>query len=312
MRDRADGREVVLVDRSSTVDIDWERLSRSLAAAAPEEGGLVVIQGAELGRHYRLPSTQPTVIGRDDGCTVVLARDDVSRRHAELAPLAGGGFTVRDLGSTNGVFVDGVRVESEAVLAHGQLLAVGGAILRYVSGRDVEARFHEEIYRMTVRDGLTGLHNRRFLLELLEREVARAHRHHRRLSVAMIDADRFKALNDTYGHPAGDQLLRLLGERVNARVRRDQLLARYGGEELCMVLPEQDLDGALLCAERVRRDVASAPFALAAAPSGIIHLSVSIGVAELRPGEDAAALLAAADQALYRAKDEGRDRVVAR
>src|SRR2546421_13129235 len=114
-------------------------------------------------------------------------------------------------------------------LKDGDYLRVGNWIFRYLTGGNVEAEYHEEIYRLAIIDALTGIHNKRYLSEFLDREVARSIRHGRPLAVVLFDIDHFKTINDTMGHLGGDFLLRELVARLKGKVRREDLFARYGG-----------------------------------------------------------------------------------
>jgi diguanylate cyclase (GGDEF)-like protein len=172
------------------------------------------------------------------------------------------------------------------------------------------ARLHEEAEERSVRDALTGLHNVRRLQARLSEEVLRAERYGRELSFLMLDIDHFKRFNDTYGHLAGDRALRRVADVVTRSVRTVDQVFRYGGEEICVLLPETPKDQAALVAERIRIAVASASVADEGdQPLG--RVTVSIGVASFP--KDASApreLVARADEALYRAKSAGRNRVV--
>jgi diguanylate cyclase (GGDEF)-like protein len=171
----------------------------------------------------------------------------------------------------------------------------------------VEAQYHEEIYRMTITDGLTQIHNRRYLLEALERDMVRARRHDRDLSILLFDIDHFKRINDTHGHLAGDFVLKELARVVQARVRREEVFARYGGEEFAVVLPETSLAGAVTLAETLRQTVRERTFVFQA---DTIRVTISLGAAVLDDGvETAADLIKRADERLYAAKRGGRDRV---
>lgn len=169
-------------------------------------------------------------------------------------------------------------------------------------------RLREALTRQSVMDGLTGLHNRRFLDATLRREVARAVRHRTPLAVVMIDIDHFKQVNDSYGHEAGDLVLRAVGQLVQRQIRASDVACRFGGEELTVVLPGSSAENAAMRAETLRRALQT--IALEHAGRILPPVTASFGVAAYPDhGGDADALLRAADAALYAAKRAGRDRV---
>ena len=261
--------------------------------------------GPNLGRRFTLAGPEH-VVGRLPENDVSLEEDGVSRQHARLRKMADHWF-LEDLGSTNGSFVNDERISSRA-LRDGDMLRFGTAILRFLFGSNIEAEYHEEIYKMSILDGLTGVHNKRFFLEFLEKEIARARRHSSSLSLIMFDIDHFKKVNDTHGHLVGDAVLKELGRRLKPEVRREDLLARYGGEEFACILVSTSLKRAIDFAEEMRQLVEREPF-----PTDTVKLSVtvSIGVAELN-GEMCTCddLIAMADANLYAAKHKGRNQVV--
>jgi diguanylate cyclase (GGDEF)-like protein len=157
-------------------------------------------------------------------------------------------------------------------------------------------------------DSLTGLLTRALVLDGLARELHRAEREDRPLSVLIADLDHFKRVNDTFGHPGGDAVLRETAERMRVALRGYDLLGRYGGEEFLAVLPGCDQARTRQVAERLRAAVAERPMAAAGSPVGV---TMSVGTATAWAGADAVALIQAADAALYRAKAHGRDRVEA-
>ena len=295
-------------DPKATLRVDGDEAAKLRAGLTQPQGPacLVVIYGPGLGRRYELGP--PLMIGRDPGNRIVVDSADVSRQHALLAPDADG-WTISDLGSTNGTHVNDEVIQGEHRLVSGDFIKVSGSIFKYLDGGNVESQFFDAIYRMTIYDGLTQVHNRRYLVEFLEREMARSRRHHRPLCLAMLDIDHFKAINDTYGHLAGDAVLRAIAARVVQMVRREQLFARYGGEEFTLVLPEVDTPSGWIFCERICRAVASEPFQVV---GGQIDVTVSIGLADFQPEMSSEAFVQAADEALYRAKRAGRNRVVGR
>ena len=267
---------------------------------------LVQIYGKQLGRRFQLKG-DALLIGRSADASVVVDSDTVSRHHARVERAEDGGVQVADLQSTNGTFINDRAVTRER-LTNGDFVRIGDTIFKFLSGDDIEASYHEEIYRMTIQDGLTRIHNKRYFVEFLEREFSRSRRHDRSLSLILFDIDHFKAINDEYGHLTGDGVLQELATLIRPRIRRDELLARYGGEEFAVVLPEGANDVAMQFAEFVRRMVARHTFVC---DGHEIPVTISLGVAtvtdEMQRHED---LVRAADQALYRAKGEGRNRVV--
>jgi diguanylate cyclase (GGDEF)-like protein len=275
---------------------------------SPSNDCLVVIYTAEpglLGKRFVLDKS-PTRVGRGADSQIVLEGDSVSRRHAHLERRAGAWYVVDD-GSTNGTYVNEEQIAREQLLVNGDRIKIGPSILKFLSGADAEAKYHEEIYRMTIVDGLTQIHNKRALFEALEKELMRARRYERDLSLLMFDIDFFKRINDQYGHLAGDHVLRELARIVQERIRREEVFARYGGEEFVILLPETPLPGAAALAESLRARVANHAFVF---QGERIPVTVSIGTALLGENDKVAAdLIQRADEKLYEAKRGGRNRV---
>lgn len=295
----------------SQYEIDTRVTKRGVPASATDAADCLVIiyspNSADLGRRYQLKGPVAT-IGRGRDNDIVLASDCVSRRHLRLEHRPNGVYAI-DLGSTNGTHVnDSACSVGEHRLARGDQLKIGDLILKFLSGSDVEAEYHDIIFRMTITDGLTNLANRKQLDSLLQDEVPRAARHGRNLSLLMLDIDHFKAINDTHGHLIGDAVLRGLATVLRKRLRPHDTIGRYGGEEFCAVLPETDLPGAAKIAEELRQQVMAQPFAVEGRE---VRITVSIGVATLVQGMQADQLYKSADEMLYRAKRDGRNRVSA-
>jgi two-component system cell cycle response regulator len=265
---------------------------------------LVVICGPDLGRRIPLAPSALT-IGRDDGCDVVVPIDGISRRHCEL--VQGDDVRLRDLGSTNGTWLNGRMLEpGEApALRTGDRIELVGVAFKFLAGNDLEAQYHEELYQLAIVDGLTRTFNRRYLMEFLGREISRCRRHTRPLSLLLFDIDHFKRINDRFGHAGGDCVLRAIVEVAREGVRREECLARYGGDEFAIVMAETEISGARIVAERMRARVEHHRFE---ANGREIPVTISVGVASLEPETtDAEAMLAAADAHLYAAKQAGRN-----
>jgi diguanylate cyclase (GGDEF)-like protein len=273
----------------------------------PGNDCVVVIYASEpglLGKRYVLDKS-PLRIGRGGDNHIVLDGDSVSRRHSHFERRSNGWFIVDD-GSTNGTFLNEEQIKREAGLNNGDRVKVGPTILKYLSGLDAEAKYHEEIYRMTIVDGLTQIHNKRYLFEALDKELIRARRYDRQLSLLIFDIDYFKNINDQYGHLAGDHVLRELARIVQERIRRDEVFARYGGEEFVIALPETSLQGAVTLADNLRARVETHGFSF---QGERIPVTISIGCAVLGEEKNAADLIQLADDKLYEAKRGGRNRV---
>ena len=189
-----------------------------------------------------------------------------------------------------------------------ELLARVDGLLRIKAMHDRIARSKRELERLSATDGLTGLYNQRGLQTRLREELARAQRYGNGLSLALIDLDHFKRVNDTYGHLVGDEVLREFAWFLKEQVRETDVLARYGGEEFVLVLPETTTAGALCTLRRVQDEMANRRFG---APNASLVVTFSAGIAGF-PGEGAQGtedLLRRADEALYEAKRAGRNRI---
>jgi diguanylate cyclase (GGDEF)-like protein len=266
---------------------------------------LVVLYGPELGRRA-LVGRSTFEIGRQSKCELAIDQESVSRRHARIS-YAQGTHYIEDLGSRNGTVVGDTRIDGRHPLRHGDQIKIGESILKYMAGSDDENTYHEEIYRLMTVDPLTQAYNKRYFHEVLEREQNRSTRYKRDLSLLMFDVDRFKELNDTYGHVAGDEVLKQLSYAIKAKLRAQDVFARVGGEEFAVLLPEIGLVGARVTAEKVRTLCELTPITH---EQQTITTTVSVGVATLGEGcSTATELLKVADERLYEAKRAGRNRV---
>jgi diguanylate cyclase (GGDEF)-like protein len=299
--------------------------SAAVARQPPGEAMVVVLHpaGANPGRRHTLTRAEHYV-GRRTDLDLHIDVDSVSRRHARLWRHVDD-WWVEDLGSTNGTFVNDEPIDRRK-LEDGDIVRFGEAVVKFLAGTNIERAYHEEVYRLSILDGLTGVHNKRFFDEVLEREVARSQRHGSALSLVLFDIDHFKDINDTHGHLAGDTILVLLCRRIKPRIRREDVLARIGGEEFACLLTETQHPGALAFAEDLRQLVEREPFL----SDGIaVKVTVSLGVGAFEPPppppptrgplddtrataatlKDALELVRRADERLYAAKRAGRNRV---
>jgi two-component system, cell cycle response regulator len=288
--------------RNKTVVTAISRISDRPVA---KEACLVVIYGLDLGKKYNLDRPS-LIIGRSSKADIQIDQESVSRNHCKIIN-TGKTILLRDLGSTNGTYINDELVD-EYVLRDGDFIKVGRCIFKFLSGSNIENAYHEEIYRLTTIDGLTQVYNKRYFLETLEREIGRAQRYRRDLSLIMFDIDHFKQVNDTYGHLAGDYVLKQLAVVIKSRIRREDILARYGGEEFAIVLPEIDNHNSMQFGEKIRRLTERAVFRF---EDTDIPVTVSVGVASLKAElQDPLEFIKMADDNLYQAKSEGRNKVI--
>ena len=283
--------------------IDPERQSQ-----AGRVGTLTVLQGTDVGATFQLPKDE-NVLGRDPAAEITLEDDSVSRRHSRILHRGDGIYEIEDLGSTNGTYVAGALVSGKVRLLDGVRVQVGHTLLRFALQDDVEQKAARRIYEMSVRDGLTGVYNRRYFEERVTSEFAFAARHNTPLSVILGDIDHFKRINDNWGHHAGDTVLRRVAVELQAGVRTEDVVARFGGEEFAIVARGIDVEGARMFAERVRVIIQRSVITW---EGDRLPVTMSLGVAHnqgVGKIDKPELLVAAADMALYSAKHHGRNRV---
>lgn len=276
--------------------------SRTTERQAAKEACLVVIYGLDLGKKYNIEKPT-TLIGRSSKADIQIDQESISRNHAKIDN-TGKELLLCDLDSTNGTYVND-HIVREHALRDGDQIKIGRTIFKFLSSGNIENSYHEEIYRLTTTDGMTQCYNKRFFLETLEREISRSLRYKRHLSLVMFDIDHFKKVNDTYGHLAGDYVLKELATVVRAKIRREDLMARYGGEEFSIILPEVGEHGARVFGEKIRKLLDKHDFRFGDVK---IRITISVGVATIF-AESITALdfIQMVDDRLYEAKAAGRN-----
>ena len=284
--------------------------------SSSREACLVVINGVDLGKKYSLVQSS-TLIGRSSKVDIQIDEDSISRNHAIIEKREGE-FVIRDLESTNGTYVNDRPIRTHS-LRDGDQIKIGSTIFKFLSGSNIESAYHDEIYQLTTTDGLTGAYNKRYFIKEMEREMSRSIRYGRDLSLVMCDIDHFKETNDTYGHLAGDYVLKQVARLIRSHIRRDDIFARYGGEEFMLLLPEVPKESAYQLAEKLRQLVESEHFVF---DEVSIPVTISLGVAGLSEylSRQSAnnrkqqsqeincfAFIQLVDDRLYEAKDAGRN-----
>jgi two-component system cell cycle response regulator len=233
---------------------------------------------------------------------------------------------VRSLDRTRNVSILAIAdADNNTRLVRGLEIGVNDYLMRPVDRNELMARVRTQVRKKryterlrdnvqmsieaAITDALTGLHNRRYMESHVGTLVEQATSRGKPLTVLVLDIDYFKSINDSHGHDAGDDVLREFAVRIRKSIRGIDLACRYGGEEFVVLMPETDLAVATMVAERLRRRIASEPFPIQGG-TGQIEVTISVGIAALGRGDTAANVLKRADQALYRAKRDGRNRVV--
>ncbi|MFT7246674.1 MAG: two-component system cell cycle response regulator [Candidatus Azotimanducaceae bacterium] len=268
---------------------------------------LVMIRGDFIGEVYELID-DVTMIGRSDDIDLTISDTSLSRRHAMLVNRVDG-FFVSDLGSTNGTFVNKELVNSARHLNEGDKLTLGAVTFKFTFQDADDTEYHQLLRNMAIKDGLTRIYNKRYFMELLSKEYEYNRRNHNGLSIVMFDIDHFKEVNDTYGHLAGDLVLRELAQLVETEARGYDLFARFGGEEFVFLMRGATLTAAVGLAERVRTSVEGHGFQY---EDQVLKVTISLGVSYWDGGEEVAGpeqIIAMVDKHLYEAKGGGRNRI---
>jgi diguanylate cyclase (GGDEF)-like protein len=276
-------------------------------ASVRDRAYLIVLTGMNVGKMYRLDDSEEIIVGRSSAAQVRIDDDLVSRKHARIRRM-NRELVLEDLKSANGIAVNGARVQKHS-LKDGDKIQIGNTtILKFTYTDQLDESFQKQMYDAALRDGLTGVFNRAFFVQRIEAEYAYAKRHKTNLALLIVDIDHFKSVNDTCGHPVGDTVLKAVAQGMLRTVRVEDVLARYGGEEFCVICRGIELKNASVLAERIRKSTAELRFEGGKPPT----VTVSVGVAAFPENkvENSAQLIAMADEALFRAKRAGRNRVV--
>ena len=304
--DVARDRDIALEGRPTAYDpLSSERRGRDTTR---RRAALIAMMGPTAGQAFVVTCDRATRVGRSRDADIKIDEEGVSRDHAALAWEAGQVW-ITDLGSRNGTTVD-EQLISRCPLSEGAEVRFGARTLyRFAFLDEHYEALLRQLYDSSVRDPLTGAYNRQYFDRRLRGEIAYAARHGTNVALCMIDLDHFKRVNDAFGHPAGDAVLRYVGAVAQSRLRNEDVFARYGGEEFGVILRGIEIDGAGRAAERLRGAIGGS----AVTHDGrLIPVTISAGCATLRccSGLRPEDLISAADRRLYLAKVAGRNRIV--
>ena len=266
---------------------------------------LIMIKGDFIGQIYEL-AREVTILGRNEGTDLVVPDFSVSRRHAMIVK-KGDAFHISDLGSTNGTFVNREPLLSSRALVEGDKLTLGSVTFRFSFQDADDTEYHQLLRNMAIKDGLTRVYNKRYFMEALQKEFDYNRRVHAGLALVLFDIDHFKRVNDTWGHPVGDLILKQIAQLVEQDARDYDVFARYGGEEFVLLIRGSSMQSGVALAERIRQAVADHRFG---SEGEDVRLTVSLGVAYWDGNacvKQMADLVELADHQLYESKHCGRN-----
>lgn len=250
-----------------------------------------------------------TSLGRSNDVDIVINDTRISRHHVTLHT-QGDKVLIEDLGSTNGTYVNGHKIEGLTELHDADKIQLSSnTIFKFAWQDKTENIFHKELYKMAVLDPATALYNKRYFLERFNEEFSLCRRSKTPLSVLIMDIDFFKKVNDTYGHLAGDLVLQQIGQLLKQMTRHEDVVARYGGEEFIVMLRGSDEESAYQTAERIRKKVETSIFEF---EGKTIPVTISLGVCTLGTESTETTIeemIKSADERLYHSKENGRNQV---
>lgn len=293
----------------STQIVDTALLQQVRQGQRSIQAYLIVLTGPEVGKMFKLEQDELT-LGRAQNVEVRINDTGVSRAHAKVVRDPAGGVFIEDLGSANGTHLNGDKLARRQQLRDGDKITLGSTtILKFTYHDKLDESFQRQMFEAALRDSLTGAFNKKYFTDHLASEFSYALRHGTPLSLVMFDGDRFKLVNDTFGHLAGDAVLVELAKVTQESVRTEDLFARYGGEEFAVICRGISMHQAAHLGERLRRAVEAR---VIEHNGHRIPVTISVGVSGipdlmLRTPEE---LIEAADTALYAAKERGRNCVM--
>lgn len=282
-----------------------DKLVTELETIKNQEACLIIIQGDPQGNRHVL-AKDTTTIGRDASADMALNDQKVSRLHSTVFKV-GNDVTIRDEGSTNGTYVNGRKIDGPVLLRKEDMLKVGDTVLKYLPRGELEIYYIGMLESKAHTDALTQVFNRGYITEAMEAEFKRARALKQPFALMLLDLDHFKKINDTFGHDAGDMVLRETCQILKLSLKKSHILGRFGGEEFLTLLCATPIELALEIAEAARKSVETHEFIY---EGKRISVTASIGLAAMTDTtENPTVLFKLADKALYVSKEQGRNRV---
>ncbi len=279
---------------------------RDLEGMGPKSPALSFMGGPSMGQLHLLKAGE-FVVGRSKEASIVVHDDGISRQHFKLM-VKDSQVSIEDLGSTNGTYVNGVKITKQALHDKDTIQISSQTIMTFSYVSNLEAQKQSQIYKMANFDAVTQARTKSYFLDQMDQEFSHATRKGLSLSLMIFDLDYFKKVNDTYGHPAGDYLLKKISDITQNIIRNEDLFARYGGEEFVILMRDTSEEDAVRLAERLRQAIEKHIFEF---EGNKMRVTLSIGVSTLINANFAnfEAMIKVADQYLYFAKENGRNKV---
>ena len=271
----------------------------------------VQYNGDALGRRLAL-NNKEMILGRDANCDICLTEESISRQHAKIFNENGDVF-IEDQGSSNGTFINDKKITQKMPLRDQDMLKLGNIILKFYDQYNVDGYIQDKIYQTATVDKMTGVNNRSHTLDLLKQEFEMSRSSGKPLCLIYYDLDHFKKVNDTLGHDAGDQVLRLITTLIEANLAEATILGRIGGEEFLVIAPNRTLEESFKISEKFRQACANKVLKLEVSEGqskkAIEHTqTISVGIALRQDSmSEAKDLMDAADKKLYESKTKGRN-----
>jgi diguanylate cyclase (GGDEF)-like protein len=296
-------------DKTAMIGIDQETINREIQKAKESPDCFVIIRGNPTSHRFFLDKDEMT-IGRDPSAEISISDQLISRKHAKVTR-KDGTVSIEDLKSSNGTVINGSKLEANSprVLAKEDMIKLGNTILKFLPAGHIEIVYYGNLNQAANTDPMTKCFNKGYFLEAIEAEVKRARALSSPLTLIFFDLDHFKKVNDTYGHDAGDFVLKEFTSLVrnSGLYKQKDIFARYGGEEFCLLMPGVTSTEAAKIAEEIRGKIHLHEFNY---EGKRIPVTTSLGVSELKSDtESANELIKSSDKALYTSKESGRNRV---
>jgi two-component system cell cycle response regulator len=299
--------------RDETVQVDLTPLAKQMLHAEVEgkKACLLVLDGMDVGTLIPLDLSS-AIVGRSSRCDIILKDDGISRKHAKVDVMKKDRLVIEDLSSTNGTFVGGKRIKKATLKPGDKVLFGRRSLLRFVLEDKLDRLYQEEMYASSTRDGLTGVHNKKYAKQRITTDLSYARRHNTPFTLIMFEIDQFREVNYTYGHQTGDQILVTVAQVVGEMIREEDVFGRWSGEQFILISNGIDLAGGKALSERIRKKISTQRIRALNRSGDVLKITASVGVVTVKENAPAehGKVLSSVEDNLSLAKQKGQDRVI--